>query len=291
MNKLRALAVLLILAALLSLPCRKQVGVRGIELAVGFSTRVLTDDLFTRITCRVRTTPSFAPIAEDNRIVLRIIDRGKLILRDAFEPSVPTSKWEPNREYAFMRTVYIPPFIDEFDPSFRGAESVELNVALGPPSGPTGGPPTGAADGQLLVLHTRKLRLATASDAPVKVFLDGWSPPEPAPGEAGGSRRWTGRQARVAIDNPGRAALLVLRGTVDAAAPAGQKVTVALDGRILEEFVPGPGDFERRYDVGKEMLGAGPDFILSISVDRTFVPAGTGEGRERGVGISLVYFR
>ncbi len=291
MNKLRALAVLVVLAALLSLPCRKQVGVRGIELAVGFSTRVLTDDLFTRIACRVRTTPDFAPIAEDNRIVIRLFARGRLILRDAFEPSVPTSKWEPNREYAFVRTVYIPPFIDEFDPSFRGTEKVELNVALGPPSSPTGVTPSGEADGPLLVLQSRTLRLGPASDAPVIVFLDGWSSPEPTPGEAGGWRRWTGRLARVAIDNPGREALLVVRGTVDPLAPAGQRVTIAVDGRVLEEFAPRPGDFEKRYDVGKEMLGTGRDFILSISVDRTFIPAGAAAGRERGVAISLVYFK
>jgi len=101
----------------------------------------------------------------------------------------------------------------------------------------------------------------------------------------------TGREARVAIDNPGRDALLVVRGTVDAAAPADQRITIAIDGRVLEEFGPGPGDFERRYAVGKDMLGAGKDFLLSISVDRTFVPAGAADGRDRGVMISLVYFK
>ncbi len=283
MNKLRALAVLVVLAALLSLPCRKQMGVRGIELAVGFSTRVLTDDLFTRITCRVRTARSFAPIAEDHQIVLRLFDSGRLVLREAFDPSLPTSKWEPDREYAFMRTVYIPPFIDEFDPAFRGSESVELNVALGPPAG--------ASDGPLLVLHSRTLRIGPAADAPVMVYLDGWSPPEPSPGEASGWRRWTGRAARVAIDNPGRDALLVVRGTVDAAAPADQRIAIAIDGRLLEEFGPGTGDFERRYPVGKDMLGAGKDFVLTISVNKTFVPAGAADGPERGVRISLVYFK
>jgi hypothetical protein len=287
MNKLRALAVLLVLAALLSLPCRRQMGIMGIELSVSFSDRVLTDDLFTRITCRVKTSPSFAPMAEDNQIVLRLFDHGRLLLRDAFAPFVPTSKWEPEREYVFTRTIYIPPFIDEFDPAFRGSETVELNIGLGPPSG--------AADRPRLVVHTRTLRLVPASDAPVIVFLDGWYPPEPVPGEVPVWRRWTGREARVAIDNPGRDALLVVRGTVDAAAPADQKITIAIDGRTLEEFGPGRGDFERRYAVGKDWLGAGKDFILTVSVDRTFVPAktvpGSTDGRELGVGISLVYFK
>jgi len=287
MNKLRALAVLLVLSALLSLPCRKQMGVRGIELSVGFSDRVLTDDLFTQVTCRVKTSPSFAPIAEDNQIVLRLFDHGRLLVRDAFEPPIPTSKWEPDREYAFTRTIYIPPFIDEFDPAFRGVETVALDVGLGPP--------TGGADRPPLVVHTRTLRLVPAADAPVMVFLDGWSPRETLPGDQIGWRRWTGREARVAIDNPGRDALLVIRGSVDAAAPADQKITIAIDGRVLEEFEPGRRDFERRYAVGKDRLGARKDFVLTVSVDKTFLPAkavpGSADGRELGVRISLIYFR
>lgn len=287
MNKLRALAILLVLAAFLSLPCRKQMGVRGIELSVVFSHRVLTDNLFTQITCRFKTSPSFAPIAEDNEVVFRLLAHGRVLVRDGFEPPVPTSKWEPDREYVFARTIYIPPFIDEFDPAFRGAETVELSVGLGSRSG--------AGEEPLLVVHTRTLKLVPPADSPVIVFLDGWYPSEPAPGDAAGWRRWTGREARVAIDNPGRDALLVVRGSIDPAAPADQKVTIGIDGRVLEGFVPGRGDFERRYAVGKDWLGARKDFVLTISVDRTFVPAktvpGAADERELGVRISLIYFR
>ena len=95
----------------------------------------------------------------------------------------------------------------------------------------------------------------------------------------------------MAIDNPGRDALLVVRGAVDAAAPAGQRVAIAIDGRVLEEFGPGRGDFERRFAVAKDWLRWRKYFLLTISVDRTFVPPGAPDGRERGVAITLVYFK
>ena len=287
MTKLRALAVLLVLAAILSWPCRRQMGVKGIELSVTFSNRTLTDNLFADVTYRFRTTASFAPLADDNRVVSRFTRRGKLLFLDEYNPPIPTSKWEPGKEYAFTRRIYIPAFIDEFDPGFNGAETLALEVGL---SSPAADP--GRAG---IVLFKRSLKLVPSAGAPVIVHLDGWYPPEAWPG--GGTRlwSWTSREARCAIDNPGRDSLLVIRGAVDAAAPPGQKITIGIDGRALDEFSPGAGEFERSYRIGKDRLGTRRDFILTIAVDRAFIPArvtpGSGDTRELGVRISLLYFR
>jgi len=200
---------------------------------------------------------------------------------------VPTSKWEPDREYAFTRRVYIPSFIDEFSPDFRGSESAAMSVALVFPSG--------AAPSSRLVVYEHALRFAPAPGTPVIVFLSGWYPPEPDPSAPGVEWRWTGKDALAAIDNPGRDALLVLRGDAGPSAPPGRKVMVSLDGRTLEEFTPGAEAFEKRYPVAKEWLADRKDFVLRIAVDRTYVPAkvapGSTDGRELGVRISLVYFR
>lgn len=287
MTKLRALAVLIVLAALLSWPCGKQIGVRGIELAVTFSAHVLTDNLFTDVTYRVRTSSSLAPIAEDNKVVSVFAHRGRPLFRDEYEPPVPTSKWEPDKEYTFTRRIYFPAFIDEFDLGFRGTEKLDLTVGLASPSGKKGGPG--------LVLFRKNLRIVPAAGSPVIAYLGGWHDPELDPGDPVRRWRWTSKEARVAIDNPGRDALLVLRGSADPAAAPGQRVTISIDGRILEEFAPGGGEFERLYAVKKEWLGAGKDFELVIAVDRTFIPAkvtpGSKDERELGVRISLLYFR
>ena len=287
MNKLRALAVLLVLAALLSWPCRKQTGVRGIELAVVFSSRVLTDNLFTEMTYRFRLTPSFAPLTEDHRVVAEIAVHGRPVFRDEFGPPVPTSKWEAGREYAFTRRIYIPAFIDVFSPAFRGTETAGLSVGLVSSSA--------RAASSRLVVYDRKLRFAPAPDFPLVVYLSGWYPPETDASDPWTSWRWTGQEARVAIDNPGRDAVLIVRGTGDSAAPPGQKVTISIEGRVLDEFRPDSADFEKRYSVSREWLGRRKDFVLVIGVDKTFIAAKTTPGptdqKELGVRISLVYFR
>jgi hypothetical protein len=287
MSKLRAAAVVLIVASFLSLPCRRQMSVRGIELSVAFSSRVLTDNLFTEVRYRFKTTSTFAPLTEDNHVETEIVVRGRTVFRDEFAPPVPASKWEPDREYTFSRRVYIPAFIDEFSAAFRGAESARLSVCLVFPSGP--------APGSRLVVYERKLKFVPASDSPVIVCLSGWYPPEGEPSDSGTLWRWTGKEARVAIDNPSRDALLVIRGEAGPPEAAGRKVTVSIDGRVLEEFVLGPGPFEKRYAVSREWLGGRKDFVLAIAVDKTFVPArvvaGSTDKRELGLRISLLYFR
>ncbi len=286
MTKLRALAVLVALATLLSWPCREEFGVRGMDLTVAFSVRVLTDNLFTDVTYRVRTDSSLAPITEDDKIVARFVYRGRLLVQDEYEPPVPTSKWEPNKEYTFTRRVYIPAFIDEFDPGFRGTEKLGLTVGLASPSDKTG-------DSGLVLLR-RTVRVVPSADSPVVVYMSGWYGQETDPQDPGQRWRWTAKEARAAIDNPGHDALLILRGR--AALPAaGQKVTISIDGKPLDEFVPGSGEFERHFTLRKEWLGNKKDFELVIRVDKTLVPAkvtpGSNDQRELGLRISLLYFR
>jgi hypothetical protein len=287
MSKLRALAVLLVLIALLSLPCPSRPGIRGLGLAVTFSNRALTDNLFTDVTFRFRTTPDFAPFTEDLAVVSRYLYRGRILAQDVYKPPVPTSKWGPDKTYTFTRQGYIPPFINEFDPGFKGSATVVLSIGFGAPS---------EAPGQVVlpVLDT-KLRVFPAAEAAVIVYLSGWYEPETEPGEPARTWRWTAKEARCAIDNPGRDALLVIRGTVDPEAAPGQKITIRAAGRVLDEFTPEGAVFERHYTVRKEWLGERKDFLLVISVDKTFVPArviaGSSDTRELGVRISLIYFR
>ena len=42
---------------------------------------------------------------------------------------------------------------------------------------------------------------------------------------------------------------------------------------VLDEFIPGEITFEKSYTVKKEMLGDKDEFILTVAVDKTFVPS------------------
>jgi len=287
MTKSRVLAVLVALATLLSWPCRKSHGLPGVEFSVVFPGRVLTDNLFADVTFRFRTKSSFAPPAGNGKIVSRLEFRRRALFVDEWAPPVPTSEWKPASEYTVVRRIYIPAFIDEFDPGFTGAERPVLTTLFVLPA--DSGPEAGR------VLSRRKIKIVPASDSPVIVYLSGWYEPEAPQGSGAPGWRWTSREARADINNPGRDALLVIRGESGPDAPPGQKVIVSVAGRVLEEFVPGAGAFERSYAVKKEWLGDGRDFELVIGVDKTFVPAkttaGSSDQRELGVKISLLYFR
>jgi hypothetical protein len=287
MTRFRALAVLLVLVALLSLPCPRPPGIEGLGLAVGFSNRALTDNLFTDITFRFETSRAFVPFTEDLAVACRLSAKGRFLAEDTYKPPVPTSKWEPNKTYSFTRRIYIPPFVDVYDPAFTGSETADLTVGLGTAQ-------AGMAT-FLVEVYGERIKVLPSQGSPVIVYLSGWYAPEAVPGEPGRSYRWTAQEARCAIDNPGRDALLVVRGSVAAAAPPDQKITLTLVGRTLDEFVPERPDFEKFYAVKKEWLGGRKDFLLTISVDKTFVPAktipGSTDDRELGVRISLIYFR
>ena len=78
-------------------------------------------------------------------------------------------------------------------------------------------------------------------------------------------------------------------------------MTVAIDGREIGRFIPSNGRFEWSREVPEARLEGRDDFILTVSVDKTFVlPSGSqgaGDvpaslaGRELGVGVTLLYFR
>jgi hypothetical protein len=287
MTKLRALAVLLVLVAVLSLPFPTRPGIEGLGLTVAFSNRVLTDNLFTDIIFRFGTSRNFVPFTEDLTIVCRLFSEGRLLAEDMYKPSVSTSKWEARKAYSFTRKIYIPSFIDVYDPGFKGSKTIDLTVGLA--AGPAGSVPVRGK------IYEAKIRTLPAPEFPVIVYLSGWYEPETEPGEPRQTRRWTAKEARCAIDNPGRDAQLVIRGSLDAKAVPGQRITIRLAGRVIDEFTPEKPEFERFYEIKKDWLGEGKDFLLVIGVDKTFVPArvipGSGDKRELGVRISLLYFR
>lgn len=296
MTRGRALAVLLVAVTFLSWPCRRGVRAADLDVSVGFLDKTLTDDLFAEMTLRFGTLSSFVAPAGDSDVYVELRSGDRLIAEDTFAPPAPTSTWQPDKEYAWLRRIYIPPFIDEFSPAFKGSEVLGVTVGFTAPA-------AGGAALRSPVL-TRKFRLVPAGDLPVILYLDGWYPAESASGNSSVAWRWTGRTARCAIDNPGREALLVLRGETgpgalqgadpQAKAPAPQ-IVLNLGDLVLDEFRPEGTVFEKSYRLSKEQMGTGRDFILTIAVDRTFVPARTVPGstdeRELGIKVTLLYFR
>jgi hypothetical protein len=279
---------LLIIAALFSFSCRKKAQVKGLELAADFTDKNLTDNLITNVEYKWKTTAEFQKISEDYTVYVHFWHNNNMLFQDDYIPDVPTSKWEPNKEYSFKRRIYIPSFIDEFDPQFKGDETLRLSVGLFSPYDRSG-------KSQVQVLEKKLKVTPPPPDTPEIVYEDGWYEQEVDQKSYLKKWRWTGNEARCLIDNPRRDALLVVKGGINLDALKDQKVIIKINDMVLDEFIPTEGIFDKSYDVKRDMLGDKNEFRLTIATDKIFVPAlvnpGSTDQRQLGIQVSFIYFR
>ncbi|MFZ2054500.1 MAG: hypothetical protein WAU81_09910 [Candidatus Aminicenantales bacterium] len=289
MNKRIATAVLVIgLVALTSLSCQKKTQVKGVELTVNFSDKTLTDNSITDIQYDWKTSGDFPPVNKDYTVYVHFWHGDNLLFQDDHVPPVPTAKWEPGQEYKYQRRIYIPSFIDEFDPSFKGEEELRLSVGLYNPYDRTG-------DSKREVMTSRLKVFPPPPDTPEIIYETGWYDQEVDPNAPLKKWRWTGPEARCIVDNPHRDALLFIRGGVNKDIISDQKVIIKINDLVLDEFIPVEITFEKSYSVKKEMLGDKDEFSLSVGVDKTFIPSKVfpqnKDERELGCQVAFIYFR
>lgn len=86
-----------------------------------------------------------------------------------------------------------------------------------------------------------------------------------------------------------------IRGGVDKAKFADQKLILKINDTVLEEFIPEGGKFAKEYIVKPEMMGKDDEFKFIIETDKTFVPSAINpdfkDDRELGVQVYFLYFR
>lgn len=277
-----------IFLVLISFSCQKKAPVKGVELAVDFSDKPLSDNLMTDMRYTWRTTKDFIKVTKNYHIYVHFWHGNNLLFQDDHVPPVPTSRWEPGKEYSYSRRIYIPSFIDEFDPSFRGEETLKLSVGFYNPYDRTGE--------SKREISLKKLKIVPPPpDVPEVIYETGWYDLEIDPESYLKQWRWASREARCLIDNPHRDAHLVIKGGVNPEATPNQKITFKINDQAFDEFIPAEMFFEKSYVITKEMLGEQDEFYLVITCEKTFVPSRdfppSKDDRELGIQISLVYFR
>jgi hypothetical protein len=271
-----------------ALACQKKTQVKGIGLEVGFAEKTLTDNLVTDVQYKWKTADDFVKLGKDYTVYVHFWHGSNLLFQDDHLPAQPTSSWGPGQEHKYERRIYIPSFIDEFDPTFKGEESLKLVVGLYNPYDRSG-------ESKLEVLSQKLRVFPPPPDAPEIIYESGWYDQEIDPEAPLKQWRWAARVGRCLIDNPRRDALLVIRGGVNKDALPGQKVIFQINDLILDEFVPSEGVFEKSYNIKKEMLGDKDEFVLLATTDLTFIPAKiypqSKDERELGIQVSFIYFR
>jgi hypothetical protein len=274
--------------ALAAASCQKKTQVKGVDLNVAYAEATLSDNLMTEVTYKWKTGADFKPLDRDFTIFVHYWHDSNLILQDDYVPDVPTSQWKKNQEYTFKRRIYIPSFIDEFDPQFKGEETLRLSSGFYNPFDRTG-------KSQREVLSKKLKVLPPPLGTPEVIYENGWYGVEVNRDSPLKQWRWTAKEARCIVDNPKRDALLVIRGGALVNAVKDQKVIFKINDLVLDEFVMDQGVFEKSYPLKKEQLGDKDEFILTIAVDKPFIPAksipDSKDDRELGLQIGLIYFR
>jgi hypothetical protein len=286
----RMARTLLILSAVLvvAVACQKKTAVKGVELSVTFSEPALSDNLITDVEYKWKTTKDFEKLGRDYNVFVHFWHNTNMLLQDDYVPDVPTSQWETGKEYVYKRRIHIPPFIDEFDPQFKGEETLRLSVGLANPYDRSG-------KGQLEVLSKKLKVVPPPLGTPEVIYDSGWFDLEVNQDAVLKQWRWTGKEAKCVIDNPHRDALLVIKGGVNLEAVKDQKITFKINDLTLDEFIATDNVFDKSYNIKKEMLGEKDEFNLTVSVDKSFAPAkvipNSKDERELGIQVSLIYFR
>ncbi len=268
--------------------CKQTTQVKGIELDVSFSETELSDNLMADMTLVWKTADDFMKMTQDLHVYIHFWHGNNLLFQADYVPEPPTSTWESGQEFTHTQRIYIPPFIDEFDPDFKGEEMLRMSVGFYSPYDRSG-------ESKQPLLDQRFKVVPPPLDTPEIIYEQGWYDREIDPESHLKQWRWAAKEARCIIDNPQRDALLVIRGGVNLEAVPGQKIMFKINDLMLDEFVAEESYFEKSYSIKKEMLGEGEEFILTLATDKAFVPAklfpDSTDERELGMQISFVYFR
>lgn len=292
--KLRSLRVftLIPLLFLFLSSCGATSDYKGVELKLKILPVTVTDFLYVKMNYEFDVKDEFSGLDDDYRIFVHFwrLKTKEMLLQDDHTPGKPFSQWKTGDSVKYARVIFIPEFLDEFDIDFEGYEEIRLTVGLYKPA---------EEKEAKFILYQKVLNVESASlNAPELVYDEGWNQPEHDPkikNPKEQSWRWTKKTAVCIVQNPRKESLLILRGGVDKAKIADQKVIFKINDQVLEEFVPETAKFAKEYVIAPEKMGSEDEFKLVIETDKTFIPseldANVNDDRELGVQIFFLYFR
>lgn len=239
------------------------------------------------MTYRFAVASDAPAFTEDYWVFVHFLDTdGELMWTDDHQPPTPTRQWKPGSNVEYARTIFIPKF------PYVGQTRVEVGL-FSQASGerlPLSGDTTGQRSYQVASFDMR-----LQSDNLFVVFRDGWH--ETEVGEASGPEwQWSKKDATLSFRNPERDVRVYLQLDQPAAAfPEPQRVEVRAGSEVVDRFsLPGGRMELRRIQIPAGQLGTEETVELTISVDRTFVPASvpalrSTDTRELGVRVFRAY--
>jgi hypothetical protein len=191
---------------------------------------------------------------------------GELMWTDDHEPPTPVRQWKPGGTVEYTRTMFIPKF------PYVGQTRVE--VGLFSRSSGERLPLTGQTRGQRSY-EVANFEMRLQSDSLFVIFRDGWHETEVGGEGSALEWQWSKKDATLSFANPKRDVEVYLQ--LDQPVQpfdTPQRVEVRAGAEVIDSFLLPPGRPElRRIKLSTAQLGTGGTVELTISVDRTFVPA------------------
>ncbi|MGH9253333.1 MAG: hypothetical protein ACRD3C_02055 [Vicinamibacterales bacterium] len=234
---------------------------------------------------RFAVAPDAPALKEDHWVFVHFLDdNGELMWTDDHEPATPTRQWKPGSTIEYARTMFIPKY------PYVGRTEVEIGL-FSPASGdrlPLAGPTEGQRSYRVAAFDMR-----LESDPLVVVFSDGWYETEVATEGAGREWQWSRKAATLSFRNPKRGVRVYLQADqpVMEAFTEPQHVEARIGQDVVDSFMLPPGGSElRRIEIPAERLGPADTIEMTISVDKTFVPAAvptlrSTDSRELGIRV------
>jgi len=240
------------------------------------------------VTYRFAVAGDAPAFTEDYWVFVHFLDTDReLMWTDDHEPPTPTRQWKPGSIVEYVRTMFIPKF------PYVGETRVEIGV-FSPTTGdrlPLAGETTGQRSYQVATFDMR-----LQSDNLFVVFRDGWHETEVGGEGSGLEWQWTKQDATFSFRNPKRDVQVYLQVDQPVAGfPEPQRVEVRAGSAVVDTFSLPAGGLElRRVHIPASQLGTAETVDLTISVDRTFVPASvpalrSNDPRELGVRVFRAY--
>ena len=285
--KIRMLVGLLVLAALTAGGCRKaaiEPPVATPSVSLNHSRVPLGSPV--EVTYEFTVAADAPAFTEDLIVFVHFVDvDGELMWTDDHHPPVPTTQWKPGQTIKYNRLLFAAVYPSVGDASVKvglyGKDQKRLPLA-------------GPDDGQR-AYTVAKFQVAPQSESVYLTYKDGWHLAEVLPDNSGKEWHWTQKEATLSFKNPKRNAVFFLDyGGQQKVMAESQTVTVTVGGDVVDTFqVGGTGDV-RRIPLTVNQLGMGDQVSVTLSVDRTFVPAMLSGGampdrRELGLQVFHAY--
>lgn len=235
------------------------------------------------ITYRFVVAPDAPAFAGEYWVFAHFLDsEGELMWTDDHQPPTPVRQWTPGATIEYSRSMFVP--------KFPYVGQTRMHIGLFAPATGERLPLAGRTEGQRAYdVASFDMRLDT--DPYLVLFTNGWHDTEvPADGN-GREWQWSMGRATLAFRNPRRDARLYLQLDQPVTAGDPQRIELRLGDTVVDGFSLAPGGSDlRRVMIPAAQLGSGETVELTLSVEKTFVPAlvpalKSGDPRELGVRV------